>query len=61
MGNTSPNFTVCAPENDEELSQEADWIFSKFTTKNISQQETIGDREITAWLRNKDLVTEKIR
>jgi len=55
------NFPVCAPENDEELSQEADWIFSKFTTKNISQQETIGDREITAWLRNKDLVTEKIR
>merc|ERR1712223_1320592 len=56
------NFPVSAPDNDEELEKESDWIYSKFTTKTISTQEsTMRDQEITNWLRNRDSVTEKIR
>ena len=51
-----------APDNDEELEKESDWIFSKFTTKTISTQEsTMRDQEIANWLRNRDSTTEKIR
>ena len=33
-----------APENDEQLTQEAEWSFGKFTTKSMSQQETLLDQ-----------------
>ena len=42
-----------APDNDEELTKEAEWIFEKFTTKTVSQQETLGDKDITRWLHNR--------
>merc|ERR1712141_918936 len=60
---TAPHGNV--DEVNEELLREAEWIFNKFTKHQISKQEnsgsTLTDREIESWLRNKHLITDKIK
>ena len=41
------NFPVTAPENpDEELPREAEWIFHKFTTNTITEQDQYSKKEV---------------